>query len=136
MYHSVLFLGCQLKEPVMDAVFARVYEILRQIEAEGKGRPTPERYILLPRSVGKVNESISTQRPVKQIKQDAERDVRDELQKEERRYSDLGIKVFHYDPTKPPRHGAVDRFLEYVCKLAGMPVNQLPRVDLVERVSA
>lgn len=135
-YHSVVFLGCQLKEPVMAAVFARVYEILRQIEAKGRGRPTPERYILLPRSVGKVNESISMQRPVKQIKQDAERDVRDELHEEERRYSDLGIKVFHYDPTKPPQHRAVDEFLESVCKLDGMPVSQLPRVDLVERVSA
>lgn len=131
-YYSVLFLGCQLKEPVMDAVFARVFEIHRQIEKTSRGRPRPERYILLPRPVRKVNESMLVQGSMEQIKEDVERDVRGELQEGEKRYSDMRIKVFHYDPTNPPGHRAIDLLIEHVCMLCDMPVEQLPRVSLVE----
>jgi len=135
-HHSVVFWGCRLSEPVMYEVFRRVHDILLRIEQTGRGAPTPKRYMLAPKPTRRVNKDIAQQTEIDLITQDAERDAESQLLEERRRLSDMGIQAIWYSPNDPPRHRAVDEFLEYLCKLDGMPVSQLPTVDLVERVSA
>jgi SIR2-like domain len=118
VYHNVLFLGCSLTEPAMQAVFQRVHEIHVQIKTSiAAGNNPPKRFVLLPTRYMR-------------LKAVNERDYESE-HNEDGRFRAIDVNVIRYDPGDA-RHGEIEDVLEQLCTLNGNPATPLVKIGWEE----
>jgi hypothetical protein len=118
VYHNVLFLGCSLTEPAMQAIFQRVHEIHMQIKTNYKGgKNPPKRMVLLPTHY-------------KLLQGKKERDY-DSEHNEEGRFRAIDVDTIRYEPSDI-RHGEIEDILEHLCTMNGKPATPVVKVGWEE----
>jgi len=118
IYHNVLFLGCSLTEPAMQAVFQRVHEIHMQIKRTYTvSTNLPKRFMLLPTRYVLVET---------QKRRDNEYESN-----EIKRFQAMNIDIIRYE-NSDARHSEIEDILEQLCTMNGKPATPIIKVGWEE----